>query len=76
MNFVERAVLGWIVLEGDDSSKVLQYRALILDPSKHEPYGMSVKWKTTVDDIPLGLDSKEFDHWPWKREKPKRPDSR
>jgi SET domain len=26
--FAERAVLGWIVLDGDDSSKVLQYRAL------------------------------------------------
>jgi hypothetical protein len=71
--FVERAVLGWIVLEGDDSSKVLQYRALILDPSKHELYGMSMKWKTAVDDIPLGLASKEFDDWLWKREKPKRP---
>lgn len=32
-----------------------------------------MKWKTAVDDVPLGLDSKEFDDWLWKREKPKRP---
>jgi hypothetical protein len=71
--FAERAVLGWIVLDGDDSSQVLQTRALSGDPSKHELYGMSMKWKTAVDDIPQGLDSKEFEDWLWRREKPKRP---
>lgn len=71
--FAERAMLGWIVLEGDDSSTVLQYRGLSQDPSQHELYGMSSKWKTTVDDIPQGLDSKEFEDWLWRREKPKRP---
>ena len=68
----ERAALGWTVLEGDDSSRVLQNRALSRDPSKHEFYGMSTKWKTAVDDIPQGLDSKEFEDWLWRREKPKR----
>jgi hypothetical protein len=67
--FAERAVLGWIVLDGDDSSKVLQYRALSQDPPKHELYGTTVKWKTAVDDIPVGLDSKEFDDWLWRRKK-------
>jgi hypothetical protein len=71
--FVEQAVLGWIVLEGDDSSNVLQYKALMQDPSKHELYGMSMKWKTAVDDIPPELDPKELDDWLWRREKPKRP---
>ncbi|RFU29079.1 hypothetical protein B7463_g7275, partial [Scytalidium lignicola] len=71
--FAERAVLGWTVLEGDDSSKVLQYRALTQDPSKHALYGTTMKWKTAVDDIPLGLDSKDLDNWLWKREKPNRP---
>jgi hypothetical protein len=71
--FAERAALGSIVLEGDDSSRVLQNRALSRDPSKHELYRMSMKWKTAVDDIPQGLDSKEFEDWLWRREKPKRP---
>ncbi len=71
--FAERAALGWIVLEGDDSSRVLQTRALSRDPSKHELYGMSMKWKTTVDEIPQGHDLKEFENWLWRREKPKRP---
>ena len=71
--FAERATLGSIVFEGDDSSRVLQNRALFPDPSKHELYGLSMKWKTTVDDIPQGLNSKEFEDWLWRREKPKRP---
>jgi hypothetical protein len=71
--FAERAALGWVVLEGDDSSKVLQTRALSQDPSKHDLYGNSMKWKTAVDDIPQGLDWKELDDWLWRREKPKRP---
>jgi hypothetical protein len=71
--FAERAALGWMALEGDDSSMVLQTRALSRDPSKHELYGMSTKWKTAVDDIPQGLDSKEFENWLWRREKPKQP---
>ena len=71
--FAERAVLGWSILEGDDSSSVLQYRVLTQDPSRHEFYGMSMKWKTAVDDIPPGLGPKELDDWLWRREKPKRP---
>jgi hypothetical protein len=61
--FAERAALGSIVLEGDDSSRVLQNRALSRDPSKHELYEMSMKWKATMDEIPSGLDSKEFEDW-------------
>jgi hypothetical protein len=49
--FVERAVLGWIVLEGDDSSQGLQYKALIQDPSKHELYGMSMR----LPDTPIAV---------------------
>lgn len=71
--FAERAALGWMVLEGEDSSRVLQNRDLTQDPSKHVFYGMSMKWKTAVDDIPQGLDSKEFENWLWRREKPEQP---
>ncbi|KAI9651438.1 MAG: hypothetical protein M1829_002917 [Trizodia sp. TS-e1964] len=57
--FTEQAVFGWIILKGDDSPKVPQYRALTQDPSKHELYGISMKWKTAVDDISQGLDPKD-----------------
>ncbi|ELR04589.1 hypothetical protein GMDG_06871 [Pseudogymnoascus destructans 20631-21] len=69
--FAKRAVLGWIVLEGDDGSQVLQYRALTQEPSKHELYGTTMKWKTAIDNIPVGLDSGDFDDWLWRRDKPK-----
>lgn len=69
----ERAVRGWTNLEGDDSSHVLQFKPLSLDPSKHDLYGMSKKWKTAMDDIPQGLNPDEFEDWLWRRDKPKRP---
>ncbi|KAK5561241.1 hypothetical protein LTR46_000046 [Exophiala xenobiotica] len=71
--FTERAATGWTILEGGDSSKVLQTRALSHDPSKHHFYGMSTKWKTAVDDIPGSLDSTQLEDWLWRREKPKQP---
>lgn len=71
--FTKRAVLGWIILNGDDSSNVLKYKALSQDPSKYYCYWLSMRWKTEADDIPQGLDSEEFEDWLWRREKPKRP---
>jgi hypothetical protein len=71
--FVERAVLGWTVLEGEDGPRVLQFRPLSQDPSKHELYGSSMKWKSAVGDIPQGLSSQDFDSWLWRREKPQPP---
>jgi hypothetical protein len=71
--FTEQALLGWTILEGDDGSTVLKQRALLMDLSKHEVYGLSMKWKTAVDDVPPGLDLEEFENWLWRREKPKQP---
>ena len=65
--FLLSAILRWIILEGDNGSQVLQYRALIQDPSKYESYGDSMNWKTAVDEIPPGLNAKELDNWLWKR---------
>ena len=44
--FAERAVLGWIILKGSDSSNVLQYRVLSKDPSNHELYEILVNSPT------------------------------
>ncbi|EXL42834.1 hypothetical protein FOCG_15277 [Fusarium oxysporum f. sp. radicis-lycopersici 26381] len=67
--FTERAAAGWLVLEGDDSPRVLNAKKLAQDPSSHDTYGNSTAWRTAVDDVPQGLDSNEFENWIWKREK-------
>ncbi|TVY60112.1 SET domain-containing protein 5 [Fusarium oxysporum f. sp. cubense] len=72
--FTERAAAGWLVLEGDDSPRVLNAKQLAQDPSSHDTYGYSTAWRTAVDDVPQGLDSNEFENWIWKREKENEPE--
>ncbi|KAH8812463.1 hypothetical protein F5884DRAFT_310434 [Xylogone sp. PMI_703] len=69
----ERAAIGWTILGGDDSHEVLKYRDLSRDPSDHELYGMSMKWKTNVDEVPRELNSDEFEDWLWRRRKQQLP---
>lgn len=71
--FTERAVSGWRTSYGGDSPEVIDYGALAQDPSKHELYGMSMKWKTSVGEVPHGLELDDFEDWLWKRKKPQRP---
>lgn len=72
--FTERAAAGWLVVEGDDSLRVLKTKQLARNPSSHDTYGNSAAWKTAVDDVPQGLDSNEFEDWLWKREKKNEPE--
>jgi hypothetical protein len=53
---------------------VLKTKQLARNPSSHDTYGNSVAWKTAADDVPLGLDSNEFEDWLWKREKKNEPE--
>lgn len=69
--FAERAVSGWWTSHGGDSMEVMEHGTLARDPSKHKLSGISMKWKTTVDEAPLGLEPSDFEDWLWKREKPK-----
>jgi len=71
--FAERAVSGWLMVLGGDSMEVIEHRTLARDPSKHSLYGISMKWRTTVDEAPCGLELSDFEDWLWKREKPKPP---
>jgi hypothetical protein len=66
--FADRAVSEWQASGGSDCTSVLQHSNLPLDPSKLSLYGMSMKWKTAVDDVPSGLEPKDFENWLWKRE--------
>lgn len=71
--FAERAVSGWLTALGGDSIEVIEHETLARDPSKHKLYGISMKWRTIVDEAPRGLESSDFEDWLWKREKPKHP---
>lgn len=66
--FAERAVRGWRISAGSDSHKVIKYGALAREPSQIPGYGISMHWKTKVDEVPNALESKEFEDWLWKRE--------
>jgi hypothetical protein len=67
--FAERAVRSWRISGGSDDKNVIEYGALPQNPSQLPLYGMSMQWKTTVDDVPNALGSTEFEDWLWKREK-------
>ncbi|KAI9836771.1 MAG: hypothetical protein M1819_000936 [Sarea resinae] len=71
--FAERAVSAWRIANGGDSTEVVEYGILARDPSKHELHGISMKWRTTIDEAPCGLEPKDFEDWLWRREKPKHP---
>ncbi|PSN63744.1 SET domain-containing protein [Corynespora cassiicola Philippines] len=67
--FTERVVPLYLTSMGSDTPDVTEYKELLRDPTTHKYYGMSMKWKTTLDDIPRGLEPSEFEDWLWKRNK-------
>jgi hypothetical protein len=69
--FAERAASVWKTTLGGDSMQAIKHEALAQDPSKYELYGISMKWKTKVDEAPQGLELSDFEDWLWRREKPK-----
>jgi hypothetical protein len=71
--FAERAAAGWLILKGDDDPQVLKTKQLALNPSRHATYGHSAAWKTTIDQVPQGLDPTDFEDWLWKRERKPQP---
>ena len=71
--FAERAASVWKTTLGGDSTEAIKHGALALDLSKYELYGVSMRWKTKVDEAPKGLEPSDFEDWLWRREKPKQP---
>lgn len=71
--FAKRAVSGWSMAFGGDSIEVIEHGTLARDLSKHMLYGISMKWRTTVDEAPRGLEPSDLEDWLWKREKPEYP---
>ncbi|KID66895.1 SET domain-containing protein 5, partial [Metarhizium brunneum ARSEF 3297] len=71
--FVDRALDGRICAEGDDTDDVIELKALAHKVSQDELDGLSMKWKTAVNDVPHGLDPADLEDWLWRREKPRQP---
>ncbi|KAL5350928.1 hypothetical protein ACLOAV_004501 [Pseudogymnoascus australis] len=69
--FAERAASVWKTTLGGDSTQAIKHVALAQDPSKYELFGISMKWKTKVDEAPQGLEPRDFEDWLWRKEKPK-----
>ncbi|KAF1842000.1 uncharacterized protein K460DRAFT_370009 [Cucurbitaria berberidis CBS 394.84] len=72
--FAERAVGAWRTAYGGDSKEVIEYESLARNPSKLPLYGLSMKWKTSLDEVPQQLDANDFEDWLWRRDKPKKLD--
>jgi len=70
--FAERAVEGWRTAHGSDSKEVIEHGSLARNPAELQLYGLSMKWKTSSDEVPQGLDPNDFEDWLWRREKPKK----
>lgn len=69
--FAERAGSVWKTTLGGDRTQAIKHLALAQDPSKYELFGISMKWKTKVDEAPQGLEPRDFEDWLWRKEKPK-----
>jgi hypothetical protein len=65
--FAERCLSLYLITGGEDSPEIPQYRELVQDPRMHPCYGMSMKWKTALEEVPRGLGTNEFEDWLWKR---------
>ncbi|KAG6318055.1 hypothetical protein E4U44_008211 [Claviceps purpurea] len=61
----------WKILLGDDNPQTDEYVALARNPSCHPLYGVSMKLKTAVEEVPYGLGPDDFEDWLWRRPKPK-----
>ena len=59
--FAERAVSRWRTALGGDSTQAIEHGTLTWDPSKHKLYGISMKWRTTVDEAPRRLELSDFE---------------
>ncbi|KAG6250034.1 hypothetical protein E4U23_001710 [Claviceps purpurea] len=58
------------ILLGNDHQLTEGHLAMARDPSRHPLYGLSMKWKTALEEAPQGLEPDDFEDWLWRRPKP------
>jgi hypothetical protein len=65
--FARRAFEARLIVEGEDSPEAIRMRSLIRNPTHHQSFGISKRWRTMKTGVPKGLEEKEFEEWLWKR---------
>ncbi|KAG6095254.1 hypothetical protein E4U30_002606 [Claviceps sp. LM220 group G6] len=67
--FAQRALSSFVTIQGSDGEEPIEYADMIKNPEDHSKrYPYPKDWKTSVDDVPKGLEPEEFENWLWKRE--------
>lgn len=65
--FARKAFEARLICDGEDSPETVKMKSLIHNPSHHQSFGVSKKWRTMKTGVPKGLKEKEFEEWLWKR---------
>ncbi|KAF3318351.1 hypothetical protein TWF173_007769 [Orbilia oligospora] len=63
---VGRAYEMRVLCEGEDSESSRDLKRLVMNPTVHKMYGLSMKWRSEVEDVPEGLEGEEFEKWLWR----------
>jgi hypothetical protein len=67
--FLKRAVAGWRVSYGDDSQEVTENERYLENLTLHPHYSKNGLWRTSVDDVPRGINTAHLQDWLWRRAK-------
>ncbi len=52
-------------LDGIDALGMIPF---VREPSKHDSFGSTENWETSVDQVPKGMDEESFEKWLWRQE--------
>lgn len=64
--FASRCADARKICEGEDSADVVEMLAYAKNPSTHDGFGGSMKWKQTVDAVPRGVSDDGMERWLWR----------
>jgi hypothetical protein len=66
--FARRAWQTRSICEGDKSAEVANLRQLEKDPGKFENFGVTMRWRSRLQDVPYQGNGTEenFEHWLWR----------
>ncbi|KAI1387324.1 SET domain-containing protein [Hypoxylon trugodes] len=68
--FAQRAYEARLVCEGEDNPDTKKMKAFARKPTDHHSHGLSsMRWKTTKEMVPKGLDADQFEMWLFRMQK-------
>ncbi|KAJ5374871.1 hypothetical protein N7517_006877 [Penicillium concentricum] len=67
--FAERSYKARVAAEGENNPETKRIQRLMEDPTRHNSFGLSMKWKSLKDQVPRELGSDEFEKWLWRQGK-------